>query len=267
MNWNLILDGEADGAWNMAVDEALLQCATATPVLRFYGWKPSCLSIGRFQSFEQILAASERLRHSLETPDADFSFVRRPTGGRAVWHAHEITYSAIVREELLPANAQSVSGAYRWLSEGFIAGLAQLGVRAELAPSPDKAGRDAAQQKANCFASATRCDFLAGGRKLLGAAQCRQNGALLQHGSLLIEADENAWRAAAGAGASLVSLRELGVTQTRDEIVAALCDGLNRTHGADFLHYELKKEETMVANGLHENKFARDSWNIEGRAL
>jgi lipoate-protein ligase A len=267
MNWNLILNDHADGAWNMAVDEALLQCATETPVLRFYQWRPSCLSIGRFQSFDQILAASERLRASLETPDAEFGFVRRPTGGRAVWHALEITYSAVVREELLPPDAQSVAGAYRWLSEGFITGLAQLGVEAELAASPDKAGRDAAQQKANCFASATRCDFLARGRKLLGAAQCRQNGALLQHGSLLIEANEAEWRVAAGAGASLVSLRELGVLQTRDAIVAALCNGLERTHGAVFLQRELQKEETSVANGLHKNKYARDSWNIEGRAL
>ena len=268
MNWNLILDGAASGAWNMAVDEALLQRANdSAPVLRFYGWQPRCLSVGRFQTWAQILASSEMLRDELENPTDDFSFVRRPTGGRAVWHDLEITYSAVVREEHLPPESRSVVGAYRWLSQGFLGGLETLGVRAELAAGQNKSERDAAQRNSNCFASATRCDFLADGRKLLGAAQCRRDGAVLQHGSLLLQADEEEWRRAAGSGAALVSLRELGVTQTREEIIAALCEGIARANGADFTLKTLDEATSSVANGLHRNKYARDCWNIEGGAL
>lgn len=267
MTWDLIFDGAARGAWNMAVDEALLQSASATPVMRFYEWNPPCLSLGRFQPWEQILAASAGLRHTLEDPAGDFDWVRRPTGGRAVWHHQEITYSVVLREADLPPGARSVTGAYRWLSEGFLAGLETLGVRAELAPMQNKAERDVAQTRANCFDAATRCDFLAGGRKLLGAAQCRQNGAVLQHGSLLLRADATAWTRATGSPGALVSLDELGVTASRDEITAALVEGVARHHGIAFARRGLDATECVLANALHEEKYARDNWNIAGRAL
>jgi lipoate-protein ligase A len=267
MNWDLIEDGAARGAWNMAVDEALLQTAPATPVLRFYGWQPACLSLGRFQPWDQILTASSRLRAALEKPDTDFDWVRRPTGGRAVWHEHEITYSAVLREEILPRDARSVVGAYRWLSEGFLTGLATLGVRAELAPGQDKTERDAAQNRANCFDAATRCDFLVDGRKLLGAAQCRHKGVILQHGSLLLRTDAAAWQSATGSGGSLVSLSELGVTAGRDAVQCALVEGIRRHHGAIFAQRVLNANEHSVANGLHANKYSRDNWNMTGRAL
>src|SRR5262245_7678235 len=89
--WRLIRDGAAAGAWNMAVDEALLRCQLeegSAPVLRFYSWQPACLSLGRLQR---------------QPPPAGVETVRRPTGGRAVWHQHEITYSVVFPLEALPA--------------------------------------------------------------------------------------------------------------------------------------------------------------------
>jgi len=267
MIWDLILDGAARGAWNMAVDEALLRCASGTPVMRFYEWNPACLSLGRFQPWDQILAASSGLRSELEEPSGHFDWVRRPTGGRAVWHQHEITYSVVLREADLPQGARSVTGAYRWLSEGFLAGLETLGVRAEMAAMQNKAERDAAQTRANCFDAATRCDFLVGGRKLLGAAQCRQNGAILQHGSLLLKADAAAWRAATGTAGSLVSLEELGVSASRDETVSALVQGVSRHHGMTFARRKVNPAECELANTLQRDKYTRDNWNMTGRAL
>src|SRR5688500_13569424 len=103
MIWRLILDGAAAGAWNMAVDEALLlshAAGAAPPTVRFYDWQPACVSLGRCQKFDAARAATIR--------DCGFDLVRRPTGGRAVLHQHEITYCIVVGAELLPAHCRSV---------------------------------------------------------------------------------------------------------------------------------------------------------------
>ncbi|HEX8833009.1 MAG TPA: hypothetical protein VF719_02350, partial [Abditibacteriaceae bacterium] len=238
MKWRYLLDDAASGAWNMAVDEALLESLAAAlgsaPVLRFYDWQPACLSLGRFQSFESVLESSALLQRLTEAREstAEFGWVRRPTGGRAVWHQHEITYSAVIREDALPPDARSVAGAYRWLSSAFVAGLATLGVQAELAPAESREQRAEAQKAQNCFASATRCDFVVGQRKLIGAAQCRRNGAILQHGSILLDADRDAWQGAiGGAFPAIQTLKALGVGQSRGDIIDALARGVEQTLG------------------------------------
>jgi lipoate-protein ligase A len=226
MKWRLLLDGAASGAWNMAVDEALLLCApeTSAPVLRFYSWNPLCLSLGRFQKWQ--FEDAEPL---------PFDVVRRPTGGRAVWHQYEVTYSIVLHEGLLPCEASSVVGSYRWLSEGFLRGLQALGVRAEIASGAERTGvKPIAKEpstrlaaETNCFDAATRADFVVDGRKLLGAAQCRHGGALLQHGSLLLDIDEAAWkRSAGGTLRDVVTLAKLGVNISRDVVIAALLGGM-----------------------------------------
>jgi lipoate-protein ligase A len=254
MNWRLFLDGAASGARNMAIDEALLLCATpgSTPILRFYSWNPPCVSLGRFQNIES-------LNSSLVTRQSPL--VRRPTGGRAIWHQHEITYAAVLREEILPPDARSVVGSYEWLSRGFIAGLQELGVPAQLAPSEAKAARTE-----NCFASAARSDFVVDGRKLIGAAQCRKNGALLQHGSLLLDIDEDAWRDAVGGSLQgMISLSHLGVRASRDEIIAALCAGVAQTLGATFTTGALSAAQAQMALTLENEKYTLADWNLRGK--
>jgi lipoate-protein ligase A len=253
MNWRLILDGATTGAWNMAVDEALLlsrgnstlDSERCPPTLRFYGWQPACLSLGRFQSFNEVLGntAMDEATSGIRDPVSGIDIVRRPTGGRAVWHHLEITYGAVLHEDDLPPGARSVMGAYRWLSEGFIAGLQTLGVQATLdTASPqsatgthDRQNRGAARESRipNCFSSTTRCDFVVDNRKLIGAAQCRKHGAILQHGSLLLDVDERAWqRAVGGSMQDTVTLKSLGITSDRSTIIAALCAGVEYSLGA-----------------------------------
>jgi lipoate-protein ligase A len=259
--WRLILDGAADGAWNMAVDEALMLChvdsstriegppQSQQPILRFYNWNPACLSLGRFQKWPEWSLSPQ------------FDIVRRPTGGRAVWHQHEITYCAVLREELLPRESRSVAGAYAWLSRGFIEGLKELGVNATLAPS----GRDRVQTS-DCFATATRADFVVDGRKLLGAAQLRRNGVVLQHGSLLIKLDETAWRAAVGSPPNQVAtLESLGVIASRKKVVAALCDGCETAMDISLLKSRLSAAETALAQHLRIAKSDDCVWNREAR--
>ena len=250
--WRLILDGEYSGAWNMARDEALLNSADAStpPVLRFYDWNPACVSIGRLQ---KKFAASP-----------DFDFVRRPTGGRAVLHQHEITYCAVLHREHLPCESRSVLGAYHWLSRGFIAGLEALGVRAEL--STKSAGRST-PSAANCFQNAAQCDFVVDGRKLIGASQCRRNDVILQHGSILLKVDESAWRRGLGGENDLtamqaaVSLRQLGVLQSRQEIVFALCEGMRLVWNIEWERSPFSDKETHIAAQLHAAKYALAAWN------
>ena len=252
MNWRLILDGAASGAWNMATDEALLlsQEPGDTPVLRFYGWDPACISLGRFQK-----ASSFRLHPS------SFNIVRRPTGGRAIWHQHEITYSVVLREEILPREAHSVIGSYQWLSRAFITGLQTIGVSAQLSEGHKSGAHDE-----NCFASAARSDFVVDGRKLIGAAQCRKNGAVLQHGSLLLKVEAEAWhRAVGGSMQETISLNELGVTASRVEIIAALCAGMQHSLGAQLEQDELCQSEKTLLNRLYSQKYTVDYWNFSGQ--
>jgi lipoate-protein ligase A len=253
MQWRLIRDDAARGAWNMAVDEAMMLCqpqsSTRAGSLRFYGWSPPCLSLGRFQRWDEVLGDAPA-----------FDVVRRPTGGRAVWHHHEITYCAVLREEVLPRGSTSVAGAYAWLSRGFLAGLQTLGVQATLAPS----GNDRVQTP-DCFASATRADFVVDGRKLLGAAQRRHNGVVLQHGSLLLCVDSNAWRRALGSAHDVVTLEMLGVQKSRAEIVDALCTGCEQELEISLFPASLDESEVALAARLLEEKYAQPAWNRERR--
>lgn len=277
--WRLLRDGPASGAWNMAVDEALLlsyaagaATGAATPVLRFYGWKPACLSLGRFQKYSPSWETEEFRRWR-------FDIVRRPTGGRAVLHQHEITYSVVIGEELLPPDQRSVIGSYRWLSSAFIEGLRELGIDAALARSdaarevpalrgeagPSSSTRNGPDD-ANCFAAAALCDFLVEDKKLIGAAQCRKNGVILQHGSLLLDIDHTAWQATAGGSMDeAVSLFSLGIVTNRTRAIQALGAGVQHTFGVSLKRGRLSAEEQRLATQLHQEKYSRRDWTQRGR--
>ena len=269
-SWRLIVDGASGGAQNMAVDEALLRAMSedlGAPILRFYGWQPSCLSIGRFQKTEKL---------SLENT----SWVRRPTGGRAVWHDLEVTYSVVLREEHLPRDARSVVDSYRFISEGFLRGLQALGVRAEIArgvsASASVTSSTRSSQKVqmpeerkeiapNCFETQTRADFVVDGRKILGAAQCRQNGAILQHGSLLLYIDRAAWREKVGGDLSrIITLRDLGLTISREELQNILARGISQKFDTQMEKSDLTARETQMAKALL-HKYHSSLWNETGR--
>jgi lipoate-protein ligase A len=232
----------------MAVDEALLLSHAAhqtPPTVRFYDWQPTCVSLGRFQKFDEARALAIRER--------GFDLVRRPTGGRAVLHQHEITYCIVVNADLLPVNCRSVIGSYRWLSQGFAAGLSDLGIDAALA----KASPNPSRNIANCFSSAAQCDFLVEDRKLIGAAQCRKNGAILQHGSLLLDIDNAAWVGVLGGSMNhTASLRALGITGSRTAVIEALCRGLERSLQVSLEQSVLGEAEIAVASRLHKEKYS-----------
>jgi lipoate-protein ligase A len=181
----LLTYAAAEPAWNMAVDEALLRLAPV-PTLRFYGWNPPALSLGRFQ--EAPADAREWAAEGLRV-------VRRMTGGGAIVHWHELTYAVT-----LPLDHELLRGAgtresYARLHEPIREALARLGV--ESGPRPKDDARDAKPDRGSresflCFHRTTTLDIVAAGRKLVGSAQRRTAGRLLQHGSIVLA--ENPWQ-------------------------------------------------------------------------
>ena len=184
--WRFIDSGPAPAVQNMAVDEGLLRDAVtpgALPVLRFYTWSPAAVSLGRFQDKERAVNAEACRQRG-------FDIVRRITGGRAVLHCDELTYSIIARSDsaLFP---NDILGTYRVIAAGLLAGLRELGIAAEMV---SRSGRHAGMVKSGlqepaCFSSPSWYELLVKGRKIIGSAQRRVGGAFLQHGSILIGYD------------------------------------------------------------------------------
>lgn len=149
----------------------------APPTLRFYTWAPPCVSLGRHQP----LAALDVTR----CRELGYEIVRRPTGGRAILHTDELTYSVIAPPSH-PLMAGLVLDSYLRLSQGLLAGLQQLGISAEPAPGSNRAGPDVS---AACFEVPSAYEIVATGKKLLGSAQQRRSLIVLQHGSLPLTGD------------------------------------------------------------------------------
>lgn len=177
--WRLLDTGALDAATNMAVDEAILwehRAGRVPPTLRFYAWDPPALSLGYAQSLEKevdlaILKAK------------GFGLVRRLTGGRAVLHDKEITYSIVVREDH-PLMAGGVLPSYLRVARALAKGLELLGVRVEIASGRQKVLSQ--HTSAACFDAPSWYEITVGGRKLIGSAQTRKGGVVLQHGSLVL---------------------------------------------------------------------------------
>ncbi|MGD0612573.1 MAG: lipoate--protein ligase family protein [Anaerolineales bacterium] len=179
--WRLLLTPAAPGAWNMAVDEAILEAVwrrTSLPTLRLYAWEPPCLSLGYAQPLSDV--DLPRLQAH------GWDLVRRPTGGRAILHTDELTYSVAAPpdEERL---AGTVLEAYHRLALALLEALHRLGLPAEIQE------RSAALQGPNtnpvCFEVPSSSEIIIGGKKLVGSAQARRREGVLQHGSLPLTGD------------------------------------------------------------------------------
>ncbi len=179
--WRLLRTGETSGAVNMAVDEAILEAVAegvSPPTLRFFAWAPPCLSLGYAQPFADVDAARLAGR--------GWEVVRRPTGGRAILHTDELTYSVIASlgEPLVTGG---VIESYRRLSAGLLDGLARLGLAAR--SEAEFGSISSAAADPICFETPSDYEITARGKKLIGSAQVRKRNAVLQHGSLPLTGD------------------------------------------------------------------------------
>jgi lipoyl(octanoyl) transferase len=178
--WRIIRSEPADGAWNMAVDEAILLeigAGRTLPTLRLYSWQPACLSLGFSQSIKDV--------NLPELKKYGWTIVRRPTGGRAILHTDELTYSVIAPLSN-PQVAGSVLESYRRLSKALLNTLIILGLDAQsdIHSETSQTGNGPV-----CFEVPSNYEITVGGKKLIGSAQARRVDGVLQHGSLPLYGD------------------------------------------------------------------------------
>lgn len=164
----------------MQVDSALLDEAILNkylfPIVRFYGWEPACVSLGRNQSSDGV-NLDYLNKHGI-------GLTKRLTGGRALLHDDELTYSFVAPVGYM--QSESVIESYKEISNALIAGFSSLGIELEFAKNI-KTGA-----KLNyCMSISSGADLVFKGKKIIGSAQCRKNGYLLQHGSILFSYDKS----------------------------------------------------------------------------
>jgi len=262
--WRLLNTGYLDGATNMAIDEAILLAVAegvVPPTLRFFGWQPPCLSLG----CNQPLADVDTTRCAAQGVDV----VRRPTGGRAILHIDELTYSVIAPQGDLRV-AGDITESYRRLSTGLLAGLRRLGVPVvEAEPQPDRPQNPSPI----CFEVPSHYEITVRGRKLIGSAQARRHGCVLQHGALplhgdvtriveylRVEEEQRCRLRRALVGRAITLEQALGRPVSFDEAVAALASGFAE---ALDLHLEpgtLTLREQELAAQLRRQRYTDASW-------
>jgi lipoate-protein ligase A len=226
----------ADGPHNMAADEVLLHSATRGQAsLRFYGWSEPTVSLGYFQ------AQARRREVGLE----GLSFVRRPTGGDALVHHHELTYALAV-----PAGVGSSTRLWLDFHAVLAAALAEFGVEARLhEPAPDESPFTGFL----CFQHFTCGDLMVGGFKVAGSAQRRQKGGLLQHGGLLLAASPHT--------PGLPGLRELtGTVPDPTSLIRAIVRHFHDRTGAVDPGGWTEAERANVPE-LVRSRYGSDAWN------
>lgn len=250
----------------MAVDEAILHAladGVGQPTLRFYQWQPPCLSLGYNQPWAEVDTAACAQR--------GYTWLRRPTGGRAILHIDELTYS-ITAPETEPRVHGGITESYRRLSRGLLAGLRSLGADVFQAQSEKVVNRQAG---AACFDTPSNYEITVDGKKLIGSAQVRRRGQVLQHGALPLRGDldrifECLRRPPDGARyAHCASLRDQALTLeqalrrpvTFDEVAAALVAGCAEVLSLQLEPGDLNDHERRLVAALRDTRYTADEWN------
>jgi lipoate-protein ligase A len=261
--WRLIVDPPADGAWNMAVDEAILEGyerdgASRAPTLRLYGWDPAAISLGRSQP-------APSSRHAATLAAGGIDLVRRPTGGEAVLHEIERTY-AVVGTLGDSTFDRSVVATYKTIATALTAGLATLGV-ATVAVAPRR--DDPRRVGAACFERIGAWELSAGGRKLVGSAQARRRTAFLQHGSIPIRLHAERLSSVLGTTVDGSRFTDLTRAARRDvdpaAVDRALVRGFEEALGVRLVLGSLTEAEALRAAELRCWKYDSMAWTRDGR--
>ncbi|MEE3233600.1 MAG: lipoate--protein ligase family protein [Candidatus Latescibacterota bacterium] len=181
-DWRFLNTGSYSGAMNMALDDVLLKGVQdgGTPVVRFYTWDPPAISFGYAQDPYNEVDIDRCV-------EAGIDLVRRPTGGRAVLHWEELTYSVVAPLNDSVSWGRRIDEAYKVIGKCLVEGLQKYGIDAELEKGQVDIGRRPRGKTATpCFSSIARSEVKLKGRKLIGSAQRRFSDAMLQHGSIII---------------------------------------------------------------------------------
>lgn len=252
--WRLIRDGDRDAAMNMAIDEAIMTAhreGRCPPTIRLYGWKQPSISIGYFQDIS-------RGGIDLEYCQANsVDLVRRLTGGRAVLHGHDLTFSVVAAETYLDTDHRSILTSHRWLMGGIVAGFRLIGLDARLGAATST-GRPHGRS-ADCFAHAAACDVMLGVLKIAGSAQVRRHGVILEQGSIPLRQPD--------VEPSAVFRRQTGgVSQhlavERPDLEAAVTAGFRDDLRLELTETPLSEYENRLAEELARNRFGSTEWTL-----
>ena len=271
-SWRLINSGFQTAAANMATDEAIMRSYASKlvpPTIRFYGWQPAAVSIGYFQHGEREINFAACREQGIDV-------VRRLTGGRAVLHAQELTYSIIVGEDY-PDMPMTITASYRYLSQGLLLGLAKLGLTAEMTkPQAAYAHKTPQPASAACFDAPSHYELTVSHKKLIGSAQVRKHGVILQHGSILLafSAEQLAGILQANSEekdktCSMLKNRVMDLQTalnrivTWDEARLAMEAGFAEALGIELAEGELTALEKETAGELSVTKYAQDAWTLK----
>src|SRR3989338_978760 len=261
MQCRFIDTGFNNAFMNMAIDEAILHYCNI-PVLRVYAWKPSALSIGYNQGLNEI---------NLEKcKEFDIDIVRRITGGKAIFHDKEITYSFIFPEDLnlLP---KEINESYREIANALVLALKKFGIEAEIKKTPERI------KTSICFNSSNWYELLVNGKKISGSAQRRIHGKVLQHGSILTDFDYE-------KNASLFNSNNSDIINNLDNLktriasiknesknikisygylAKAIKAGFKENFKLSMVKSSLSSGEIMLANKLLKEKYSTEDWNYQ----
>jgi lipoate-protein ligase A len=261
--WRLLGLEVGDAFTNMAIDEAILMARIAGKVpntLRFYRWKPSAVSVGRFQDpFDEVHVENCR-KHGVD-------IVRRITGGGAVYHDYdgEITYSVVLDGKDLGYADMDLISAYKTVCEGLIEAVRTLAITAEFSPLDSK-----------------QCpNITIKGKKISGSAQSYKKGMLLQHGTFLMHINHEKmftflkvpWAKTLMdvlevSKKKLTSVQqELELRVSMEEAYQALVKGFEKALKIQLVEEELTSCELKLAEKIRRNKFSTDDWNFDGKAV
>lgn len=262
----LILSPPQDGVTNMATDQAIMEAVgdgRVPPTLRLYRWHPACLSLGYAQSVRDV---DESRLHS-----KGWTLVRRPTGGRAILHTDELTYSLSLPQDN-PLVEGDIVTSYRRLTEGLRRGLEILGVDAD-----SRRQSRSSSGSAVCFETPSHYELTVEGRKLLGSAQVRRQKAVLQHGSLPLCGDirricevlayaseserEEAREKVQQRAATLESA--LGRVIEWETAAHAIIEGFSRAFDLTFEEDFLTPEESLRLEQLRVDVYSHETWTYK----
>ena len=247
MKWRVIDYTENTAPMNMAIDEAVSESignSMSKPTIRFYGWKPSAVSIGYFQSLEREIDLSK-------CDEFGVGFVRRRTGGGAVYHDNlgEITYSIIAKEELFP---KDIIASYKVICGWIVDSLSLLGIQSEFKPIND---------------------IITNGKKISGNAQTRRNGVLLQHGTILHQVDVDKMFSVLKVPDEKIKDKMIATVKERvtsvtlqkpeiskDKLYRALVESFSKDKEVVF--DSLTEKEIEKAEELVRSRYATKEWNF-----
>jgi lipoate-protein ligase A len=272
--WRFVDTGNGEPAFNMALDEALLlthEAGAAPPTLRVYGWCQPTLSLGYAQNARQEV--------ELATCQAQgVAVVRRPTGGRAVLHDQEVTYS-VVMPSLLRDGPSTLTAHYHRIGLALAAALQRLGLPVRLARPQVRTVSGHTLASPACFAALSRYELSLDGKKIVGSAQKRAQRALLQHGAIPLWLDrqrlfqclrvppEHRAALVQGAYTTMGAVNELlAPPVTPSAVHDALRQAFGVTFGIELVEAPISPAEWRLAHQLQTTKYTTEAWNLDGAA-